>query len=208
MTEADSQSTPHPGETQHEASGPACSLDVEGPREDTPQGECRPKRRFWPMAATFGLMMLTWLVLSNMRDLMHITMGVIASALVAYYSWDMLFPPGGVANRSAMRAWLRFPAYIPWLLWEIWKANLWVLYLCFHPRLRELINPQVIRFKSSLKSRMAVVTFANSITLTPGTITVDVDWDGTFTVHALDRKSAESLPGEMERKVAHVYSEV
>jgi multicomponent Na+:H+ antiporter subunit E len=106
-----------------------------------------------------------------------------------------------------MTAWLRFPLYVPWLLWQIFTANIWVLYLVFHPRMREMLNPRIITFKSRLKSRMAQLTFANSITLTPGTITVDVDWDGTFTVHALDEKSAAGLPGEMERHVARVFGE-
>ena len=53
---------------------------------------------------------------------------------------------------------------------------------------------------------MAVTTFANSITLTPGTITVHIE-DGYFYVHALDLSLADSLPGEMEERIAKIYGE-
>jgi multicomponent Na+:H+ antiporter subunit E len=54
---------------------------------------------------------------------------------------------------------------------------------------------------------MARLVLANSITLTPGTITVFVSVLGAFTVHVIDKKSAEGLPGDMERRIAHIYGE-
>ena len=94
--------------------------------------------------------------------------------------------------------------YIPWLLYEIFLANLHILYLVFHPRMMELIDPKIIRFRSKLKKDFSLVTFANSITLTPGTITVYVSIDGNFHVHAIDKKSGDALPGEMEDRVAEM----
>jgi len=88
---------------------------------------------------------------------------------------------------------------------EIVKANLHVTYLVFHPRMMDLIDPRIIKFRSKLKSDMALVTFANSITLTPGTITVDVSLDGDFKVHAIDKASGEPLPGEMEARIAKAF---
>ncbi len=90
---------------------------------------------------------------------------------------------------------------------EIIKANLHVLYLAFHPRMMELIDPRIIKFQSKLKSNLALVTFANSITLTPGTITVDISVDGDFKVHAIDKASGDPLPGEMERRIAKAFGE-
>lgn len=187
--------------------GPVCSLPSESSRHSgEASAEERPRRRPKAVIGTFLLMMVTWLVLSNMRDAFHLTLGVISSGIVAWFSSDMLFSSSAPVSRAWV-AWYRFPLYIPWLLWQIFTANIWVLYLVFHPRMREMINPRIITFKSNLKSRMAQLTFANSITLTPGTITVDVDWNGTFTVHALDEKSASGLPGEMEQRVARVFGE-
>ena len=54
---------------------------------------------------------------------------------------------------------------------------------------------------------MALTTFANSITLTPGTITIYATDYGEFHVHAIDAKSGDSLPGDMERRIARVFGE-
>ena len=81
------------------------------------------------------------------------------------------------------------------------------MYLVFHPRMMELIDPRIIKFRSKLGSDLALVTFANSITLTPGTITVDVSIDGDFKVHAIDKASGDPLPGEMEARVSKAFGE-
>ncbi len=62
-------------------------------------------------------------------------------------------------------------------------------------------------FDSNLKGTMSRLAYANSITLTPGTITVHVDINGRYTVHAIDQKSADGLPGDMERKIAKTFGE-
>jgi multicomponent Na+:H+ antiporter subunit E len=72
----------------------------------------------------------------------------------------------------------------------------------------DLIDPRIIKFRSKLKSELSLVTFANSITLTPGTITVYVSVDGDFKVHAIDAASGDPLPGEMEENVAKAFGEV
>ena len=71
----------------------------------------------------------------------------------------------------------------------------------------DLIDPRIIQFKSKLKSDISLVTFANSITLTPGTITVDVSVYGDFRVHVIDKPSGKSLPGEMEIRVRKIFGE-
>jgi len=70
-----------------------------------------------------------------------------------------------------------------------------------------LIDPHIIRFRTKLKRDLSLMTFGNSITLTPGTITVDIQ-DGHFYVHSIDRKVADDLlSGEMEEKVARIFLE-
>jgi multicomponent Na+:H+ antiporter subunit E len=78
--------------------------------------------------------------------------------------------------------------------------------LALHPRMNDLIDPHIIRFKTKLRKDMSLVTFANSITLTPGTITILIR-DGYYFVHAIDMKVAGDLPGEMEERVGHVFME-
>ncbi len=81
------------------------------------------------------------------------------------------------------------------------------MYLVFHPRMIELIDPRIIRFKSRLKKPMSLFILANSITLTPGTITVFVSINGEYAVHVIDEESGNALPGEMEERVARLMGE-
>lgn len=164
-----------------------------------------PKRSFIPYILTFLVCMLTWLVLSGKFDLFHLTLGVVSCAIVSFASGDMLFSAKNVYRVPGQ--WLRFIAYVPWLLYQIFIANIHVMRLVFHPRMMEKINPQMIKFNSRLDGEMARFVYANSITLTPGTITVYVSLYGAYTVHAIDDASAEGLPGEMEARVAAVFGE-
>ena len=163
------------------------------------------KTKVFPFLATFTALFGLWIVLSGKFDALHVILGLLSCALVAYISSDLLFPEGKPEG-LALSVW-RFLKYVPWLLYQIWLANLHVLYLTFHPRMIELIDPQIIRFQSKLSKDLSLVTFANSITLTPGTITVSVSVGGDFKVHAIDKISAEALPGEMEERVAKAFGE-
>ena len=125
--------------------------------------------------------------------------------IIAFYSCDLLFPHP-ITNRVPL-IWLRFLIYIPWLLYQIFLANIHVMRIVLHPKMMDLIDPKIITFDSKLKSDMALFIFANSITLTPGTITVYVSVYGHFSVHIIDKASGESLPGEMEERIAKVFGE-
>jgi multicomponent Na+:H+ antiporter subunit E len=154
---------------------------------------------------TFILLFVLWFLLSGKFDLFHLTLGVISCTIVTCFSGDLLLPE--LQSRGLFFSWVRFVRYIPWLLYQIFLANLHMLWLVFHPRMMERIDPQIVRFQSRLKKELALVTLANSITLTPGTITVYMSVEGELRVHAIDRTSAESLPGEMEQRVAQAFEE-
>jgi multicomponent Na+:H+ antiporter subunit E len=157
------------------------------------------------LVVTFLILFLFWIVFSGRFDVFHLILGVISCLIVSFISCDLLFPSG--VRKNLPGNWLRFIVYIPYLLFQIFLANIHVMYLVLHPRMLELIDPHIIEFDSRLKSDISRTTFANSITLTPGTITVDVTAVGTFSVHCIDTKSGESLPGEMEEKIAKVFNE-
>jgi multicomponent Na+:H+ antiporter subunit E len=112
-----------------------------------------------------------------------------------------------VMERSYLGMFFRWNCYIPWLLLEIMKANFHMIYITFHPQMKEMIDPRIITFKTRFKSDIAIATLANSITLTPGTITITADTDGVFKVHAIDRVCAAALPGTMAEKVAWIFGE-
>jgi multicomponent Na+:H+ antiporter subunit E len=90
--------------------------------------------------------------------------------------------------------------YWPWLGWEIVKSGWTVTKIILHPRLP--ISPTLVRFAPLQRSDVGLVTHANSITLTPGTITVEAS-AGEFLVHGLTREGAEAATGsEMDRRIA------
>lgn len=165
----------------------------------------RARKDIVPFILTFCICFATWVVLSGRFDPFHLGMGVVSCAIVAYLSGTILISRRGLEHLP--RQWLGFILYIPWLLYQVLLANLHVMYLVFHPRMMELIDPRIIRFKSRLKNHMSLFIFANSITLTPGTITVYVSITGEYTVHVIDKQSGTSLPGEMEEKVARLMGE-
>jgi multicomponent Na+:H+ antiporter subunit E len=160
---------------------------------------------FMSLTLSFFSMAVLWIVLSGRLDFFHLSLGFLSSLIVALFSWDLLYPEGKISVLGGRL--LRFTGYVPWLLYQIFLANIHVLYLAFHPNMKELIDPRIIEFKSRLKGDYAMTTFANSITLTPGTITVHVSVMGKFVVHCIDVRSGESLPGEMEARVTRIFGE-
>jgi multicomponent Na+:H+ antiporter subunit E len=96
--------------------------------------------------------------------------------------------------------WRAAVSYWPWLLREIVRSSWDVSRRILHPRLP--ISPTLVRFRPSQATPLGLVIHANSITLTPGTISVEVA-PGEFLVHALTAEGAAGLAGsEMDRRVA------
>ncbi len=177
-------------------------------RKASPSGAVRsrrPTRKIFPRILTFFILFFLWLILSGKFDSFHMTLGVISCLIVTFFSGDLLFP--GARIMGLIRLGFRIAAYVPWLLYQIFMANFHILYLVLHPRMMDLIDPSIIRFKSKLKDELSLVIFANSITLTPGTITVYVSVDGDFQVHSIDKKSGDPLPGEMEARIISAFKE-
>ena len=151
---------------------------------------------------TFFVMMGFWILLSGKFDLFHLTLGVISSALVSFLSADLFMYESKSSNRLATGG--RFLLYLPWLLYQILLSTLHVTFLALHPKMKDRIDPTIVTFKTKLKTDLAKVALANSITLTPGTITIRIE-DQVFYVHAISRKAAAGLPGEMEERLAKVF---
>lgn len=152
-----------------------------------------------PTVLVFIACLLFWLVLSGHFGTLEIALGVVAAALVAVTNRDidMLGP--------MLRVTPRFLAYLPWLMKEIVLANWQVMKIVLDPRLP--IDPVVGRFEAPLASELALTTLGNSITLTPGTITVDVD-GRELVVHSLmGREAIAGCEGPMARRVARVFGE-
>ena len=96
-------------------------------------------------------------------------------------------------------------AYMLWLLVQIIKSA-WYVSIVTVKKINEM-DPMVVWFKVDYDNPIAVSMLANSITLTPGTITIDII-DGVFSVHALTRETATGLlDGSMQKKVAWLFGE-
>jgi multicomponent Na+:H+ antiporter subunit E len=161
--------------------------------------------RGFGIIVTFCIMFLFWLILSGFFDAFHLITGGICSAIVTLISHGLLVK--GKSQKVLLTS-LRLLLYVPWQLWQIVLANVDVAYRVLHPKMP--IDPLVIEFETSLRGDFALTTLANSITLTPGTITIFVEPEkGKFWVHALAKESAHAhlVDKTMQRKVAHVFME-
>ncbi len=98
--------------------------------------------------------------------------------------------------------WLPTMLYLPWLVWEIWKANVDVARIILSPSMP--ISPRLFTVEASGTDEITQVIYANSITLTPGTVSVRTHGN-EITVHALTAAAAEGvMSGEMDRRVARL----
>jgi multicomponent Na+:H+ antiporter subunit E len=166
-------------------------------------GGQRRKTQFQNFLGTAVILFAFWALLSGKFDAFHLSLGAICCVLTAYLFHDLLFANVRVGDMRVV-AW-RFIRYIPWLLTQIVLSNIHVASLVLRPKMP--IYPQVVKFKTKLETDISCVALANSITLTPGTITMDIN-DGYYYVHALSQKVADDLnTGEMEDRVAHIFME-
>ncbi|HEY0887276.1 MAG TPA: Na+/H+ antiporter subunit E [Ramlibacter sp.] len=137
-----------------------------------------------------------WLLLSGYYTGFLVTAGFgsAAAVLVAARRMEVVDREGMPVD--ILRAVL---VYWPWLFWEIVKSAWTVSKIILDPRLP--ISPTMVRFRPLQRTAVGLVTHANSITLTPGTITIECT-DDEFLVHGLTRASAEGAVGsEMDRRV-------
>jgi len=152
-------------------------------------------------ALSFVILFSFWILLSGFFDFIHLFLGAICTFLVAWISHNLLIGEVKDLKLAVLRV-LRFLAYLPWLLYQIMRANIDIAYRTLHPKMP--ISPGVIRFKTDLKTEMGMVTLANSITLTPGTVTIDIV-EGEYFVHALAKEFAEGLlTGKMQARVKKI----
>ena len=137
-----------------------------------------------------------WLLWSGHTEPLILSFGLISVLFVMWIGHRM---DKAADSPRAYRLGARPLTYLPWLAWEGVKANLDVARIILTPALP--ISPRLIRVRASQQTAIGQVTYANSITLTPGTISLDVR-DNQILVYALTKEAAEGVEsGEMDRKV-------
>ena len=166
---------------------------------------------FYESAPLALLLFAFWVVLSGKIDLFHLSAGALSSIGIAFLSCYLYAVEpyvGSPRQHPFYRVpWARVIAYLPWLAWQIVIASFQVALVVLSPRMN--LVPRLFTFHHSLPHNLARATLANSITLTPGTVTIDVRGD-EFLVHALNAEAAEGLegssPGDMKARVSAIFS--
>ncbi len=127
---------------------------------------------------TVIVLFIIWLFLTASIDPQELGFGLLLSLIVATFAYE-IFTTGGLANLHPKKI-IYAAAYIPYFLWAMIMANLDVAYRVLHPK--RPIRPGIVHCKTVLNTDAGKLALANSITLTPGTITLDVD-DEDYFIH-------------------------
>jgi len=149
---------------------------------------------------TQGLLLAAvWLLWSGHFNPLMLSFGAVSVALVIAltHRMNVIDHEGSPAHITS-----RMIVYLPWLAWQVVLSNLHVARQILSPSMP--IRPSIIEVKATQKREFGQVVYANSITMTPGTVSIEVI-GSVITVHALTRDSAEGLEtGDMDRRVTRV----
>lgn len=165
-----------------------------------------------PMVHMTGLALVLfafWMVLSGRTETKFVIYGILTAVVTTWVTYPLLLVP----NKDGSKKYYVFGFSVPkmimyffWLMWQLVLANIDVLLATTGQELN--IDPKVVRFRFRADNPMASVILANSITLTPGTVTMNVTDDGVYEIHALTVGAAAGvLDGGMQKKVADLYGE-
>ena len=154
-------------------------------------------------------MMALWFIMSEKTEPKFLILGAASSMLIAAVCLRTLTMRGVKTDRTYYLLGVnifRFIGYFAWLLVQIAKSAIYVARVSVFDRSK--VDPSIAWFRADYDDPAAVSMLANSITLTPGTITIDITDDGIFSVHSLTQELREGLlDGSMQAKVAWLYGE-
>jgi multicomponent Na+:H+ antiporter subunit E len=160
-------------------------------------------RKAWSIIPLGIVLFAFWVVFTGKTNWHHLLLGAIVALLLSAFSFYLL--RGRLDPRLGAGFAVRFPLFAVLLFWEIIKANWDVIKRVLAPSLP--ISPRIIQFDTYLESDVAKTVLANSITLTPGTVTVDIV-GSRFYIHCLAAEHGEDLlDGKLERMTAWLVGE-
>jgi len=156
-------------------------------------------RDFSSWLYTSIIMFVLYLILVGTVDSLELITGGAISCIIALFTFKF-FSKRGIYNLSPRKVFCAF-IYFFYLFWQIIVANLDVARRVIDPRLP--INPGIVKVKTTMKSDLGKTAVANSITLTPGTFTLDIKGDDMY-IHWIDVKTtnleeaSREIPGRFE----------
>jgi multicomponent Na+:H+ antiporter subunit E len=137
----------------------------------------------------FFFLLAFWLILSPTRDLAGIIIGIVISLFVTYINRNFVVAEKG-KSVPILGNLVNIVSYTVTLVLEIIKSNIQVAKIVLSPSLP--IEPHFVKVPVKMESDLLKVLYGNSITLTPGTLTVDITHDN-YIVHALTKEAAQGL---------------
>jgi len=159
-------------------------------------------------ALVFLLSFLIWVALTDIRDGQEVIAALIIAVIVSLLAGHLLI----TTEKTKHLIHRLFSAFIYFIkfLWEMIKANIHVAYLVAHPLMP--IKPGIVKIKTKLTKDSGLTVLANSITLTPGTLTIDIDKDNQeLYIHWIDVKTidtqeaTEEIGGRFEHRLTEVF---
>jgi multicomponent Na+:H+ antiporter subunit E len=131
--------------------------------------------------------LMAWPFVNGRIDLQVVVAGLIVAFIVAILFHEILPKEHHVFISPIRVFW--FLVYVPVFFYYVIKANFDVVYRALHPQMP--IKPGIVKIKTTLKTESGITALANSITLTPGTLTVDLTDDGYLYIHWINVKSED-----------------
>jgi len=150
--------------------------------------------------------MILWLLFTFSFDPFSLLLGGIFSLVIAIVTHDLFIEKEEKIHKGALPRFEFFLFYVFVVLWEIYLASFYVVYQVITMK----IDPGIVNIKTRLKSKFAQAFLANSITLTPGTVTIDLQKD-TLSVHWLtvkthdSHKAAKIIKGSYEALLGRIF---
>ncbi len=141
--------------------------------------------------------MALWLLWSGMFEPLMLAFGLASCIFAALITSKLQVVD---SRERPLLIFARMIGYIPWIAWEVVKSNIDVAKRIWQPQMD--ISPTIVTVKATQETALGLVIHANSITMTPGTLSIDVE-PGLIEVHALSADSIADLHnGEMDRRVS------
>lgn len=162
--------------------------------------------KFNSIVITFVFLMLLWYLFTFSLDPFSLLLGGAFSLIIAFAAYDLFIDKEEKIQRGLLPRFELFLFYFLILLWEIYLGSLNVVYRVITMN----IDPGIIRIKTKIGSQLGRALLANSITLTPGTVTVELKEDELY-VHWLvmgtrdSHKAAKSIKGNFEAQLRRIF---
>lgn len=155
---------------------------------------------------TFFFLMALWLLFTFSLDPFSLLLGGIFSLAISVATYDLFIESEERIHKGILPRFEFFLLYVFIVLWEIYLASFNVVYQVVTMR----INPGIVKIRTRLKSRFARALLANSITLTPGTVTIDLQDDHLY-VHwlavktTIAHRAAKMIKGNYEAQLRRIF---